>query len=146
MNFNRLVNRYHIKVKELAVPTDEEVSNRTADRLVTVLAADAAALSVDDAIGLVPVARRIAEHEQRDRIVAALVRARFASAAAPEEAEEPPSAPPPRRSEGPGGGRGRPGGDRGQSGTTCLAAHRRGDCRRRRATNRPAGSDRLRLA
>jgi hypothetical protein len=113
MNFNRLVNRYHIKVKELAVPTDEEVSNRTAERLVTVLAADAAALSVDDAIGLVPVARRIAEHEQRDRIVAALVRARFASAAAPEEAEELPSAPPPRRSEGPGGGRGRPGGDRG---------------------------------
>ena len=72
MNFNRLVNRYHIQVKELAVPTDEEVSNRTAERLVAVLAKDAAELSVDDAIGLVPVARRIAEHEQRDRIVAAL--------------------------------------------------------------------------
>jgi ATP-dependent RNA helicase DeaD len=114
MNFNRLVNRYHIKVKELAVPTDEEVSNRTAERLVTVLAADAAALSVDDAISLVPVARRIAEHEQRDRIVAALIRGRFAAAAGPaEEADDTPSAPPPRRSEGPGGGRGGSGGDRG---------------------------------
>jgi hypothetical protein len=114
MNFNRLVNRYHIKVKELAVPTDEEVSNRTAERLVTVLTADAAALSVDDAISLVPVARRIAEHEQRDRIVAALIRGRFAAAAGPaEEADDTPSAPPPRRSEGPGGGRGGSGGDRG---------------------------------
>jgi ATP-dependent RNA helicase DeaD len=114
MNFNRLVNRYHIQVKELAVPTDEEVSNRTADRLVAVLAADAAALSVDDAISLVPVARRIAEHEQRDRIVAALVKGRFAGPAlAPEEADEPPATPFRRPTGegdrgGPRGRRGRP--------------------------------------
>jgi ATP-dependent RNA helicase DeaD len=114
MNFNRLVNRYHIQVKELAVPTDEEVSNRTAERLVAVLAKDAADLSVDDAIGLVPVARRIAEHEQRDRIVAALVKGRFAGPAVPpEEADELPAGPPPRRSEGSGGGRGGQGGGRG---------------------------------
>ena len=115
MNFNRLVKRYHVEVKELEVPSDEEVSNRTAERLVAVLAADAAELSVDDAIGLVPVARRIAEHEQRDRIVAALLKGRFAGPAVPpEEAEELPAGPPPRRhSDGPGGGRGGQGGGRG---------------------------------
>ena len=99
MNFNRLVNRYHVQVKELAVPTDEEVAARKAERLVAALAADAAALAVDDAIDLVPVARRIVEHEQRDRIVAALLRHRFAPAVAePEEADEAPSGPPARRS------------------------------------------------
>jgi ATP-dependent RNA helicase DeaD len=113
MNFNRLVNRYHIQVKELSVPTDEEVSNRTAERLVSILAADAAALSVDDAIGLVPVARRIAEHEQRDRIVAALLKGRFAGPAQVPDEEETPPGPPPRRSDGGGNRGGRPGGGRG---------------------------------
>jgi ATP-dependent RNA helicase DeaD len=108
MNFNRLVNRYHVQVKELHVPTDEEVAARKAERLVAALAADAAALALDDAIDLVPVARRIAQHEQRDRIVAALVKRRFAPAAPEaEEADDVPSGPPELRAGERGRGAGR---------------------------------------
>ena len=108
MNFNRLVKRYHVEVRELAVPSDEEVqaAQGRADR-------DAPGRGgrppLEDYAEPRPVARRIAEHEQRDRIVAALVRGRFAAAAGPpEEVDEPPAGPPPRRSGGPGGGRGGP--------------------------------------
>ncbi len=40
MNFNRLVKRYHVEVKDLAVPSDEEVQARTVERIVTRLAAE----------------------------------------------------------------------------------------------------------
>jgi ATP-dependent RNA helicase DeaD len=108
MNFNRLVNRYHVQVKELHVPTDEEVTEHKAERLLAALAADAAALSVDDAIDLLPVARRVAQHEQRERIVAALVKRRFPAAVPdPEEADDIPTGPPrPRPGDGRGGRRG----------------------------------------
>jgi ATP-dependent RNA helicase DeaD len=105
MSFNRLVNRYHVRVTELAVPTDEDVAERKAGRLVAALAQDAEALPVDDAIDLVPVARRIALHEQRDRIVAALLKQRFARAVAPEEADDAQPGPPPFRSGERGGSR-----------------------------------------
>src|SRR4030095_6414661 len=40
MNFNRLVKLCHVEVKELAVPSDEEVQSRKVDRIVTVIAAE----------------------------------------------------------------------------------------------------------
>ena len=86
LNFNRLVKRYHVEVKELSVPSDEEVQARKVERLVTQLAAEGQALPLDEFVEQGPVARRIAEHEHRDRIVALLLR-RYLQPPA-EEAEE----------------------------------------------------------
>src|SRR5436309_10059188 len=101
MNFNRLVKRYHVEVKDLAVPSDEEVQARTVERIVTRLAAEGQTLPLDDYAEFAPIARRIAEHEHRDRILALLLR-KFFQAPPPEPEEEDASAPPPRR-EGGGG-------------------------------------------
>jgi ATP-dependent RNA helicase DeaD len=74
VNFNRLVKRYHIEVTELAVPSDEEVTRRQVERIVARLAAEGQSLPLDEFAELAPVARRVAEHEHRDRIVALLLR------------------------------------------------------------------------
>jgi len=124
MNFNRLVKRYHVEVKEIAVPTDEEVEERKASRIVDSLAEAGRRLPLEDFLDLGPAARAIAAHELRDRIVALLLRGHLALQANPAGAEEElaetgaPAAenegPPPRRhgSYGGGGGgggrRGRP--------------------------------------
>jgi len=99
MNFNRLVKRYHVDVGELAVPSDEEVQARTVERLVARLAAEGQNLPLEDFAEFSPIARRIAEHEHRDRMVALLLR-RYLQAPAPEAEEEPPPAPPPPRRDG----------------------------------------------
>jgi ATP-dependent RNA helicase DeaD len=104
MNFNRLVKRYHVEVRELSVPSDDEVQARKVDRIVTVLAAEGQNLPLEDFAEFSPIARRVAEHEHRDRIVALLLRKNF-QAAPPEADDEPPvPAPPPRHYEGGGGG------------------------------------------
>src|SRR6187549_867250 len=69
MNFNRLVKRYHVEVKEIAVPTDEEVQERKASRIVEALAEAGKRLPLEDFLDLGPAARAIAAHEVRDRIV-----------------------------------------------------------------------------
>jgi ATP-dependent RNA helicase DeaD len=89
MAFNRLVKRYHIEVKELAVPSDEEVLERRVGRVVAELATAGRALSIDEFVDLGPVARKIAEHELRDRIVAALLARHLKSGAAVEPPELP---------------------------------------------------------
>ena len=96
MNFNRLVKRYHVEVGELAVPSDEEVQARKVERIVTRLAAEGQTLPLEDFAEFAPIARRIAEHEHRDRIVALLLRGHF-QAPPPEEADEPPPPPPVHR-------------------------------------------------
>ncbi|MCG6922695.1 MAG: DEAD/DEAH box helicase [Acidobacteria bacterium] len=115
MNFNRLVKRYHVEVKEIAVPTDEDVLSRKAQRVVESLVEAGRRLSLEDLAELGPVARQVAEHELHDRIVAALLKEVLAKKAAveddPDEAEE--QALPPRRRYDSGGGRGR-GGDGGR--------------------------------
>jgi ATP-dependent RNA helicase DeaD len=105
MNFNRLVKRYHVEVKEIAVPTDEEVQERKADRIVDALAEAGRRLPLEDFLDLGPAARRVAAHELRDRIVALLLKGHLAAppaAGREEEAEE--QAAPARREgrEGPG--------------------------------------------
>ena len=95
MNFNRLVKRYHVEVGELPVPSDEEVVARKVDRIVTRLAAEGQALPLDDFVELVPVARRAAEHEQRDRILAWLLRSYLAVTAPVAEEDEEATAPAP---------------------------------------------------
>jgi hypothetical protein len=89
MNFNRLVKRYHIDVRELPVPTDEDVQERTAARVVDALVLAGRTLPVDDFMDLGPTARKIAAHELRDRIVAVLLKGHLAAAAGPSEEDEP---------------------------------------------------------
>jgi ATP-dependent RNA helicase DeaD len=101
MNFNRLVKRYHVEVADLDLPSDEEVQARKVERIVTRLAAEGQTLPLDDYAEFSPIARRVAEHEHRDRILALLLRKYFQ--APPPEAEdkdEADSAPPPRRDGG----------------------------------------------
>jgi len=106
MNFNRQVKRYKIDVGELNLPSDEEVQARKVERLVTRLAAEGQLLPLDDFFEFGPVARRIAEHEHRDRVVALLLRRYFQPAEVLENPLEPEagaaasSAPPPRREGG----------------------------------------------
>jgi hypothetical protein len=105
--FNRLVKRYHVEVKEIAVPTDEEVQERKADRIVEALAEAGRRLPLDDFLDLGPAARRIAAHELRDRIVALLLKAHLAAPPAAGVEEEPAEGPPPARGGGGGSRRGR---------------------------------------
>jgi ATP-dependent RNA helicase DeaD len=105
MNFNRLVKRYHIEVGELTVPSDTEVQERKVERIVARLAAEGQNLPLEDFAEFAPIARRVAEHEHRDRILALLLR-KFFEAPEPEAEEDEPSAPPPPpRGEGGGFGR-----------------------------------------
>ena len=108
MNFNRLVKRYHVEVKEIAVPTDEEVQERKADRIVEALAEAGRRLPLEDFVDLGPVARRIAAHELRDRIVALLLKGHLATATARRRRTRrsplPASPRPARRRRGAGGG------------------------------------------
>ncbi len=102
MNFNRLVKRYHVDVGELSVPSDADVQERKVERIVTRLAAEGQTLPLEDFAEFAPIARRAAEHEHRDRIVALLLRKFFEAPAAEAEAEpsEPSSAPRPHREHG----------------------------------------------
>jgi ATP-dependent RNA helicase DeaD len=97
MNFNRLVRRYKIDVAELNVPSDEEVQARKVERIVTRLAAEGQALPLEDFFEFSPIARRIAEHEHRDRIVALLLRKNFQPPPAEEDDEGEAPALAPRR-------------------------------------------------
>lgn len=88
MNFNRLVKRYHVAVKEIAVPTDEEVQERKASRIVETLADLGRRLPLEDFLDLGPAARAIAANELRDRIVAFLLRAHLAAQVKPAPDED----------------------------------------------------------
>jgi ATP-dependent RNA helicase DeaD len=101
MNFNRQVKRYHIDVTELNPPSDAEVQARKEERIVTRLAAEGQSLPLEDYAEFSPIARRIAEHEHRDRILALLLRRYFQAPVIEEDVEEvrPQSAPMPRSDE-----------------------------------------------
>jgi len=100
MNFNRLVRRYHVEVLELQVPSDEEVQARKVERIVARLVAEGQVLPLEDFAEFGPIARRVAEHEHHDRVVALLLRRFFQ--APPEEIEDVtvPERPLPPRREG----------------------------------------------
>jgi ATP-dependent RNA helicase DeaD len=102
MNFNRLVKRYHVDVGELSVPSDSEVQARKEERIVTRLAAEGQTLPLEDFAEFAPIARRIADHEHRDRILALLLRRYFQAPPGDGIADEdavPPPPPPPRSGE-----------------------------------------------
>jgi len=105
-----------VEVKELDLPSDQEVQDRKVQRIVTRLAAEGQSMPLEDYFEFGPVARSILEDEHRDRIVAVLLR-KFFEAPAPEEPEAADSAGPegsgrdgagaPRRGRPYGRGRGR---------------------------------------
>jgi len=106
MGFNRLVKRYHVEVTELTVPSDAEVEERKLERILTRLAAEGHTLPLEDFAEFSPIAKRIADHEHRDRILALLLTRYFAAPKAEEPEEEPELRPaPPRRRQGGGPGR-----------------------------------------
>jgi ATP-dependent RNA helicase DeaD len=118
MNFNRLVKRYHVEVTELNPPSDVEVQARKEERIVTRLAAEGQTLPLEDFAEFSPVARRIAEHEHRDRIISLLLRQFFQAPPIdddPEDLRPAESAPPPRREYGGRADRGGSGGGGGSS-------------------------------
>jgi ATP-dependent RNA helicase DeaD len=101
MNFNRLVKRYHVDVGELAVPSDAEVQERKVERIVARLVAEGQALPLEDFAEFAPIARRVADHEHRDRVVALLLRRYFqAPVEEADEDEVPVVAPSPQRRDG----------------------------------------------
>jgi len=110
--FNRLVRRYHVEVRELPVPTDEEVQERKAERILEALAAAGRALPLDEFLDLGAVARRVLSHELGERIVALLLKEHLAVPSGelvddePEGAGETPASAG-RRASGRRGGRGR---------------------------------------
>jgi ATP-dependent RNA helicase DeaD len=108
MNFNRLVKRYHVEVTELNPPSDVEVQARKEERIVTRLAAEGQQLPLEDFAEFSPVARRVAEHEHRDRIIALLLRQFFQAQVVEDDADDvrPDEPPPPSRRGGDRGGDG----------------------------------------
>jgi ATP-dependent RNA helicase DeaD len=105
MDFNRLVKRYHVEVRELSVPSDAEVQERKVERILTRLAAEGQTLPMEDFAELSPIAKRIADAEHRDRILALLLRRYFEAPAPEPEEEEPAPRPRPSRRGGPHRGR-----------------------------------------
>jgi hypothetical protein len=87
-------------VGDLTVPSDAEVQSRKEERIVTRLAAEGQNLPLEDFAEFAPIARRIAEHEHRDRVVAVLLRRYFQVPVEADEADDAPPPPPPRREGG----------------------------------------------
>lgn len=106
VNFNRLVRRYKIEVRELTAPTDDEVKERKARRIVEQLAQDAASVPIETFFDLAAVAREVVSREDKDRLIVLLLStylkpAPIEDADAVVDAEpEPPQRPPHRRPEG----------------------------------------------
>jgi ATP-dependent RNA helicase DeaD len=77
VNFNRLVNRYHLEIQERSVPTDEEIRGRKTDRIMKRLGEEADALSDEELDELGDVAEALVEHQDRRRLLAYLLRHDF---------------------------------------------------------------------
>ena len=102
MNFNRLVKRYHVEVGELSVPSDAEVQERKVERIVARLVAEGQALPLEDFAEFAPIARRVADHEHRDRVVALLLRRYFQAPVEEADEDENPAPPPQQHRDGGG--------------------------------------------
>jgi ATP-dependent RNA helicase DeaD len=88
MSFNRLVKRYHVEVREIPVPTEEEVEARKVARVVDSLAEAGRNLPPEAFADLGPVARAVLSHDLRERMVAALLKDALAAKAPPAEPDD----------------------------------------------------------
>lgn len=119
LNFNRLVNRFHLDVTERQIPTDAEIGERKVERIVSRIKEEAASVSTEELAALSDVAEALAEHPDRKRLLTYLLRHDFGPPVEIDEPEEAPRSEPadsaaPRSTQGkshrkrpPGGGRGR---------------------------------------
>jgi ATP-dependent RNA helicase DeaD len=88
VSFNRVVNRYHLKVHERSVPTDEEIRERKRQRILARLVAEAARAPAEELSALADVADAVATHEERARLLAYLLYKDFSGPVAGEELEQ----------------------------------------------------------
>jgi ATP-dependent RNA helicase DeaD len=76
-NFNRLVNRYRLKVHERPVPTDDEIRERKVERILRRLNEEAAVVSEGELKEWGDVADALTEHPERHRLLTYLLRHDF---------------------------------------------------------------------
>jgi ATP-dependent RNA helicase DeaD len=86
VNFNRLVNRYHLEIHERSVPTDEEIRGQKIERIINRIAEEAASLSPEETEELADVAEALVGHPDRKRLISYLLRHDFGP---PVEIDEP---------------------------------------------------------
>jgi len=87
VSFNRLVNRYHLDVKERTVPRDEEIRERKVARVLARLSEEAGAAPPDDLESMRDVAEALSQHPERAKLLAYLVSRDFSGPIAGEEVE-----------------------------------------------------------
>jgi ATP-dependent RNA helicase DeaD len=88
LNFNRLVNRFHLVVRERPVPTDDEIGERKVERILKRIGEEAESVSAEELAELSDVAEALAEHPDRKRLLTYLLRHDFGP---PVEIDEPES-------------------------------------------------------
>lgn len=88
VSFNRLVNRYHLQVKERSAPTDEEIRGRKVVRIAAQLAEEASRAPAEEIRDLSDVAEALIGHPDRSRIIAYLVSRDFTGPVVGEELEK----------------------------------------------------------
>jgi ATP-dependent RNA helicase DeaD len=86
VNFNRLVNRYHLEVQERPVPTDEEIRGQKIERILRRLGEEVSSLGSGELDELGDVADALTEHPDRKRLLSYLLRRDFGP---PVEIDEP---------------------------------------------------------
>jgi ATP-dependent RNA helicase DeaD len=86
VNFNRLVNRYHLEISERAVPTDEEIRGRKIERIVHRIEEEAGSLTSEELEELTDVAEALVGHPDRKTLISYLLRHDFGP---PVEMDEP---------------------------------------------------------
>jgi ATP-dependent RNA helicase DeaD len=86
VNFNRLVNRYHLQIRERSVPTDEEIRGQKIERIMNRIVGEAGSLSSEELEELADVAEALVGHPDRKKLISYLLQRDFGP---PVEIDEP---------------------------------------------------------
>jgi ATP-dependent RNA helicase DeaD len=93
VSFNRLVNRYHLEIRERDVPSDAEIEKEKAERILRRLAEEARTMSREELADLEKTAEALATHPDRSLILAYLIRRDFGDPVDVEAQEAPAAVP-----------------------------------------------------
>jgi ATP-dependent RNA helicase DeaD len=93
VSFNRLVNRYHLEIRERDVPSDAEIEREKAERILRRLAEEARTMSREELADLEKTAEALATHPDRSLILAYLIRRDFGDPVDVEAQEAPAAVP-----------------------------------------------------